>query len=96
MTTMIVRYRVRDYFDWQRVFNYSTGARRAYGITNERVFRETRDGNSLVIVAEVSSAAKAKAFFASSLCKKIDEKADVIGQAAVSFPDEEPRPDVAA
>ena len=42
-------------------------------------------------MAEVADVAKAKVFFASLLCQKIDEKADVIGQPDVSFSGEEPK-----
>jgi hypothetical protein len=90
MGTMIVRYRVRDYFDWQRVFTYSSKARQAHGISNERIYRATHDGNNLIIVADVAEEAKARVFFASSICRVVDEKAAVIGQPDISFVVQEP------
>jgi hypothetical protein len=82
---MVVRCRVRDYFDWQKVFSFTTSARRAYGLSNERVYRSTQDGNDLVIVMDAADIAKAKAYAGSPLRKKILEKEDVVGEACDSF-----------
>jgi hypothetical protein len=85
--TMIVRYRVRDYFDWRRVFDYCAGLRKTYGLSNERVYRATHDGNDLVIVMEAESITKAKLYAESRIRREALRKADVIGEPVDCFID---------
>jgi hypothetical protein len=87
MATMIVRQRVRDYFDWQKIFNYSRGARKACGLSAERVYRGTHDGNDLVVVMEAADIAKAKAYACSAVRREILRRGDVVGQPLDCFVD---------
>lgn len=89
MATMIVRQRVRDYFDWQRVFNYSRGARIRCGLSAERVYRGVHDGNDLVVVMNAEDLERARVYGKSPIRKMILEKGDVIGQPIDWFLDDQ-------
>ena len=79
MGLMIVRLRVRDYFDWQKSFDECRGSHQAAGLTNERVYRSTRDGNDIVLVMDAADLEMAKRFAASAERRTRIARGDVIG-----------------
>jgi hypothetical protein len=87
MGTMITRLRVRDYYDWRQAFDEGLHHRAAAGLTNERIYREINDGNSLVLVMEAADMAMAREFAASDARRAGILKGDVLGSPIDCFAD---------
>ncbi|MBR1144110.1 cyclase [Bradyrhizobium sp. AUGA SZCCT0431] len=83
MASMIIHHRVRDYAAWRPGYDAHESSRTAAGVTNCRVYRNTEDANDLVIVANVSDLAKARAWTASDDLKTAMQKAGVEGAPTI-------------
>jgi heme-degrading monooxygenase HmoA len=83
MASMIIHHRVRDYAAWRPGYDAHESSRGAAGITDGRVYRNAEDPNDIVIVANVSDLAKARAWTASDDLKTAMQKAGVLGAPTI-------------
>jgi heme-degrading monooxygenase HmoA len=83
MASMIIHHRVRDYAAWRPGYDAHESSRSAAGITDGRVYRNAEDPNDVVIVANVSDLAKARAWTASDDLKLAMQKAGVLGAPTI-------------
>ena len=79
MASMIIHHKVRDYAAWRQGYDAHELSRVGAGITDARVYRNAEDPNDVVIVANVSDTAKARAWTASDDLKTAMQKAGVLG-----------------
>ena len=83
MASMIIHHSVRDYAAWRPGYDAHESSRVAAGITDCRVYRNVEDTNDIVIVANVSDLAKARAWTASDDLKTAMQKAGVLGAPTI-------------
>src|SRR5262249_12411640 len=83
MTLMIVRHKVRDFAAWKAKFDGHKPAQQAAALSNSRVYRSALDPNEVVILFDVGSIDKAKAFGTSADLKAEMASAGVIDQPTV-------------
>ena len=78
MASMIIHHKVRDYAAWRPGYDAHESSRVGAGITHGRVYRNAEDPNDIVIVANVSDPAKARAWTSSDDLKTAMQKAGVL------------------
>jgi hypothetical protein len=83
MASMIIHHRVRDYAAWRLDYDAHESNRVAAGITDGRVYRNAEDPNDIVVVANVSDLAKARAWTASDDLKTAMQNAGVLGAPTI-------------
>ena len=83
MASMIIHHKVRDYAAWRQGYDAHESSRVGAGLTDARVYRNAEDPNDVVIVANVSDLAKARAWTASDDLKTAMQKAGVLGAPTI-------------
>lgn len=88
MTTMVVRHDVADYDTWRKVYDEVEPLRSQYGVSAQRVLKETGgDGNSLLVIHEFPSADQARAFAESDELAQAMQRAGVAGPPRIELYD---------
>jgi hypothetical protein len=82
---LTVHCKVKDYAAWRTSFDSHEKNRLSAGLTNGRVYRRAEDQNDVVVVLDVSDAAKARTWFGSDEQKSSMEKSGVIGTPSLRF-----------
>jgi hypothetical protein len=83
MSTLLIHYRVQDYETWRKVFDGNEPARTAATMTDCRVYRDTDDGNHVLMTLKVADREKAQAFRDSPELRQVTQKAGVITDSIV-------------
>jgi hypothetical protein len=79
MSTMILRFKVKDYDAWRQFFDAGQSRREAFGLSNGHVFRSVEDENEVVLLFDVTDLTKAKQFPTLPEREAIWEKSGVVG-----------------
>jgi heme-degrading monooxygenase HmoA len=79
--TLVAHFHVRDYDAWKVVFDEQEGLRRSHGGLEHRIYRDTRDGNRVVVHNEFPSEESASAFRDDPALKQAMIRAGVDGEA---------------
>jgi hypothetical protein len=74
---------VEDYETWRKVFDANEPARTAATLTNCRVYRDTDDGNHVLMKFKVGDGEKAQALKDSSELRQVIQKPGVITDSIV-------------
>jgi hypothetical protein len=85
MAHLMVRHKVEDIAKWKAVFDSHLPARKAAGLTDLHVWRNSGDPNEVITLFEVSDMAKAKEFAGSSDLKEKMQSGGVIGTPEIVF-----------
>jgi len=86
-TSGIIHHKVRDYAAWRPGYDAHESSRVGAEITHGRVYRNAEDPNDIVIVANVSDPAKARAWTSSDDLKTAMQKAGVLGVPTIHLID---------
>jgi hypothetical protein len=84
-TYMLVRYKVRDFSAWRRVYDIHLPKRNEAGLSEKILFRGAVDINEVIILFEVRDLTRAKAFTESSDLRDIMMKAGVVDRPDIYF-----------
>lgn len=79
MVTSIVRHRVREMGQWQKVFEGNLAALWASGCTSAKVLRSVDDPLNITVIAEWPKLEQLQAFVTSQMDSKSAERGGVIG-----------------
>lgn len=60
MASILVETTVADYSKWRAYFDSHPQRRNAAGLSNPRIFRNTDNGNRIIIIADAADLAKAR------------------------------------
>ncbi|HEY8747910.1 MAG TPA: hypothetical protein VIM11_08045 [Tepidisphaeraceae bacterium] len=85
MPYVLVKHRVADFGKWKPAFDSHITARKAAGLTDVHVLRDSGDPNTIILLMESADLAKAKAFAQSADLKEKMQTAGVVGQPDVMF-----------
>jgi quinol monooxygenase YgiN len=85
MASMLIQIKVRDFAEWKKVFDSSSGLRTSNGEISHQIFREASQPNKLTALYKWNSLANAQRFAQSPELKAAMEKAGVEGQPNVTF-----------
>ena len=79
MVTALVRHKIKDMAQWQRVFEENLPALWASGCTGAKVLRAIDDPNDVTVVCEWPTMSQLQAFVTSQMDSKNAERGSVIG-----------------
>ena len=80
MVYLTVRHAVADYAKWRPYFDQDDNRRRAAGATGVgQVYRDAADPNTITIIMEWDTAAKALKFAQDPALREVEQKAGVMG-----------------
>lgn len=82
---VIIHFKVKDYAAWRSSYDGHEKNRVSAGLTNGRVFRRAEDPNDVVVLQDVTDAAKARSWLGSDDTKAAMLKSGVIGSPHISF-----------
>ena len=88
MAHLLIRHKVKDYHEWQKVFDGFIDTRRAGGEKTFQILHTDNDRNNLVAYFEWDSLENAKKFTNSSELKEAMGKAGVVEQPEIYFLEE--------
>ncbi|HEY1777790.1 MAG TPA: hypothetical protein VGG41_16660 [Solirubrobacteraceae bacterium] len=77
MTTFLVRHRVADYDAWRAVYDGAADMQRSAGVTEQAVYRDAHDPNTVLIMHRMASREEAEAFMANPDARAAMESAGV-------------------
>lgn len=86
MASMVVQIKVKDFAEWEKVFNASTNLRKANGELSHQIYRDKVDPNKLAIVYQWDSLANSQKFFQSPELKATQQQAGVDGPPNIYIP----------
>jgi heme-degrading monooxygenase HmoA len=86
MTGMVVQIKVKDFAEWEKVFNASTGLRKSNGELSHQIFHDKGDPNKLAILYQWDSLENGQKFFQSPELKAAQQQAGVEGPPNVYTP----------
>ena len=82
---VMVRHKVKDYGFWRKVYDAHENSRKDIGAENFRVYRDSKNNNDVVVMADVTDEAKLKSLAADRELKQLLEKSGVIGMPVVTL-----------
>ena len=85
MPTVFFRHRVKNYDAWKPVYDADVSRRNAADLKEAGVFRDTADGNNLLLVWTTTNLESMKAMLASPELKAKMKEAGVIEEPTVWF-----------
>ena len=88
MPSVLVRHKVEDYDKWRAVFFQHGGTREDSGSQGTRIFRNAKDPNELVVLAEWDDLERARQFFQSEDLRQRMQRAGVAEQPDIEFLEE--------
>ncbi|MGE0221935.1 MAG: hypothetical protein AB7F35_22260 [Acetobacteraceae bacterium] len=83
--TMLVQFSIKDYQAWRPVFNGASPARVKAGVTNPRIFRNADKPNQMLVLFDVASPDKGKAWMESNTVRADWAKGGVVGTPTYRF-----------
>jgi hypothetical protein len=83
--TLLAHFKVADYAEWLPVFETGTDYRAASTITNARIYRNSADGNDILVLFDVGDESKARASVESDETRKDMQQSGVQGRPRVDF-----------
>ena len=85
MASMLVQIKVKDFAEWEKVFNSGNSLRTSNGEVSHQIFRDASDPNKVITFYKWNSLANAQKFAQSPELKAAMEKAGVQGPPNVYF-----------
>jgi hypothetical protein len=82
---MLVRYKIRDFFSWKRVYDAQLMKRIEAGLIEKYLFRGIDDPNEVMILYEARDLGRAKALSESSGFHEMMEKGGMVEKPIVNF-----------
>ncbi len=86
MASMVVQIKVKDFAEWEKVFNSSSNLRKSNGELSHQIYHDKGDPNKLAIVYQWDSLENGQKFFQSPELKAAQQQAGVEGPPIVYFP----------
>jgi quinol monooxygenase YgiN len=86
MTGMVVQIKVKDFAEWEKVFNAAEGMRKSNGELSHHIYHDKGDPNKLAIVYQWDSLENGQKYFQSTELKAAQKQAGVEGTPNVYFP----------
>jgi heme-degrading monooxygenase HmoA len=86
MANMVIQIKVKDFAEWEKVFNSSAGLRKSNGELSHQIYRDAGDPNKLAIMYQWDSLANGQKFFQSPELKAAQQKAGVEGPPNLYVP----------
>ncbi len=84
-TYMLIRHKVRDFFEWKKVYDSHLMKRIEAGLIEKHIFRNVDDTNEVTILFQARDLARARGFTQSSDLGERMEKAGVVGRPDIFF-----------
>ena len=88
MAIILVRHTVRDYDAWRKIYDGDAERRKAGGCTGTHVFRNSNDGNEIILNLQWDSVENAQKFLTDPETPAAMASAGVIGQPDIWFVDD--------
>jgi quinol monooxygenase YgiN len=85
MASMLIQHKVKNFAEWKKVFDSSSGLRASSGELSTQIFRDSSDPNSLTVINKWNSMENAQKFAHSPELKAAMEKAGVVGAPSIHF-----------
>jgi heme-degrading monooxygenase HmoA len=85
MNYLLIRHKVKDYKKWKAAYDAHAPARKAAGLKEHYLLRNTKSRNDVLILSEAANLARAKAFCASPDLRAAMKKAGVTGKPDLSI-----------
>lgn len=85
MGYLLVRHKVKEYYEWKRVFDTHKEAQRHSGLRIERVMRNLYEPNEVFLLFEVTDLAKARGFVFSSEVPTAQAESGVVDKPDIYF-----------
>ena len=82
---MLIRHKVRDFFEWKKVYDTQLMKRIEVGLIEKHVFRGVDDTNEVTILYQAKDLARAKAFSQSPELRERMEKGGVVDKPDIIF-----------
>lgn len=82
---VLIRHRVEDFSTWKEAYDAHKPERRAAGVTENRLFQDTDDSNTVTILFDAEDLERAKEFASSDDLREIMQKAGVTGKPEMYF-----------
>lgn len=84
-TTLFVRHHVNDYSSWRPIYDAAGPLRDRYGVTAQRVLRDQKDPNEILVTHEFPNIDKAKSFLNDPALADAMKKGGVTGEPRFEF-----------
>jgi hypothetical protein len=85
MNYVMIRHKVADFNKWKPAYDENQSARKAFGLKDLHLWRNSENPNEVVLSFEVGDLAKAKQFAASPELKAKMQEAGVLGAPDFTF-----------
>ena len=85
MATMLVQIKVKDFTEWEKVFESGSGLRTSNGELSHQIYHEASDPNKVIAIYKWNSLANAQKFAQSPELKAAMMEAGVQGPPNVHF-----------
>jgi hypothetical protein len=85
MKYLLIQHKVKDFKKWKVAYDGHEPARKAAGLTERHLLRNTKSRNEVFILFEASDLTRAKAFCGSSDLRTVMKQAGVIGQPELTI-----------